>query len=175
MNVTTTAATTTAGTTTAVTTKRAPAAPTTATPETTAATPAMATPETTTATTQESGQDVEDVCALSDLVPERAVAALVGGVQVALVRLLDDTVYALAQHDPFSGANVMSRGIVGSATVDGEQVPTLQSPMYKQAFDVRTGVCLTDPGVMLPTWGVLVRDGRVLVCRSPADGAPEAR
>ena len=116
----------------------------------------------------------EDVCALSDLLPERAAAALVGGVQIALVRLLDDSVYALAQHDPFSDANVMSRGIVGSATVDGQDVPTLQSPMYKQAYDVRTGACLSDPAVVLPTWEVLVRDGRVLVATSPRAGHDSA-
>lgn len=113
----------------------------------------------------------EDVCALTELLPERAAAAWVGGAQVALVRLLDDSVYAVAQHDPFSGANVMSRGIVGSAIVDGEQVPTLQSPMYKQAFDVRTGVCLTDPAVALATWPVQVCEGRVCVARAPHAGA----
>ena len=118
--------------------------------------------------------DFEDICALSDLLPERAAAALVGGVQIALVRLLDDSVYALAQHDPFSDANVMSRGIVGSATVDGQDVPTLQSPMYKQAYDVRTGACLSDPAVVLPTWEVLVRDGRVLVATSPRAGHDSA-
>lgn len=122
--------------------------------------------------TQTHASDFHDVCALDDLVPERAAAALVGGVQVALVRLLDDSVHALGQHDPFCGANVMSRGIVGSATVDGEEVPTLQSPMYKQAFDVRTGICLNDRTVTLPTWHVLVRDGRVLVSVTGADGAP---
>lgn len=114
----------------------------------------------------------EDVCALTDLLPERAAAAIVRGAQVALVRLLDDTVYALGQHDPFSDANVMSRGIVGSATVDEEQIPTLQSPMYKQAFDVRTGACLTDPAVSLATWPVLVRDGRVLVGGTASPAAP---
>ena len=118
--------------------------------------------------------DFEDICALSDLLPERAAAALVGGVQIALVRLLDDSVYALAQHDPFSDANVMSRGIVGSATVDGRDVPTLQSPMYKQAYDVRSGACLSDPAVVLPTWEVLVRDGRVLVATSPRPGQDSA-
>ena len=85
------------------------------------------------------------VCRLDDLLPERGVAALVGGRQVALVRLVDDTLYAVDQLDPFSGAYVMSRGIVGTATVDGEVVPTLASPMYKQVFDLRTGACLGDP------------------------------
>ncbi len=133
--------------------------------------PSTTEPSTAEPSTAETSTDYEDVCALEDLVPERAAAALVAGAQVALVRLLDDSVYALGQHDPFSDANVMSRGIVGSATVDGVDVPTLQSPMYKQPFDVRTGRCLVDDEVSLQTRGVRVRDGRVLVARRPA-GTP---
>lgn len=106
------------------------------------------------------------VCRLDDLLPERAVAAMVGGRQVALVRLVDDTLHAVDQLDPFSGAYVMSRGIVGTATVDGEVVPTLASPMYKQAFDLRTGGCLGDPAVRLGTWTVREHDGLVQV-RAP--------
>ncbi|MBK8460082.1 MAG: nitrite reductase small subunit NirD [Micropruina sp.] len=96
------------------------------------------------------------VCRLHELQPERAVAALIEGRQVALVRLLDDRVYAVGHHDPFSGANVMARGIVGSATVAGDTVPTLISPMYKQAFDLTTGRCLTQPEVALERWDVRV-------------------
>jgi nitrite reductase (NADH) small subunit len=107
------------------------------------------------------------VCALDDLLPERGVAALVGGRQVALVRLVDDTLHAVDQLDPFSGAYVMSRGIVGTATVDGEVVPTLASPMYKQAFDLRTGLCLGDPAVRLGTWTVREHDGLVQVLGAP--------
>ncbi|WP_307781292.1 nitrite reductase (NAD(P)H) small subunit [Agilicoccus flavus] len=104
-----------------------------------------------------------DVCALSDLLPERAAAALVDGVQIALVRLPDDSVHAVGQHDPYCGANVMSRGLVGSTWVDGVEVATLQSPMYKQAFAVATGRAVADPSVRLGSWEVHVRDGRVLV------------
>ncbi|MGO2741110.1 MAG: nitrite reductase (NAD(P)H) small subunit, partial [Cellulosimicrobium funkei] len=56
----------------------------------------------------------ERVCLLRDLLVERGAAALVGGVQVALFRLPDDTVRVVQQRDPFSGANVLSRGIVGT-------------------------------------------------------------
>lgn len=107
-----------------------------------------------------------DVCRLDDLAPERGAAALVDGQQVALVRLLDDRVYAVQQLDPFCGAYVLSRGIVGTRTVDGEDVPTVASPMYKQVFDLTTGRCLDAVGkepLDLRTWPVRVVDGSVRV------------
>lgn len=88
------------------------------------------------------------------------------GRQVALVRLLDDRVLAVQQLDPFSGAHVMSRGIVGSRSVEGIDVPTLTAPMYKQVFDLRTGRCLDAAGkrpLDLQTWRVVVTDGVVQV------------
>ncbi|MBD5785807.1 nitrite reductase small subunit NirD [Cellulosimicrobium terreum] len=109
----------------------------------------------------------ERVCLLRDLLVERGVAALVGGAQVAIFRLPDDTVRAVQQRDPYSGANVMSRGIVG--TRGG--VPTVAGPMYKQVFDLATGRCLEAVGYTpvdglapdLVTWPVEVRDGVVHV------------
>jgi nitrite reductase (NADH) small subunit len=99
------------------------------------------------------------VCGYAALLPERGVAALIGQRQIALFRTHDGTVYALDNHDPFSGANVMSRGIVGSRG----DVPTVASPMFKQVFDLRTGICLDDPDVTIPTYGVQVVDGQVTV------------
>ncbi|WP_102509909.1 nitrite reductase small subunit NirD [Sanguibacter massiliensis] len=121
------------------------------------------------------------VCALEDLAVERGAAALVDDVQVALVRLVDDTVLAVQQLDPFCGSYVMSRGIVGSRAVDGVSVPTLASPMYKQVFDLRTGSCLDTVGRVpldgqdadLRTWPVRVVAGVVEV-GAGADAAPGA-
>lgn len=110
------------------------------------------------------------VCRVGDLAPERGAAALVDGVQVAVFRLADDSVYAVDQLDPFSGAYVMARGIVGSR---GE-APTVASPMYKQVFDLRTGRCLEAVGrepVDLAPWPVQVVDGMIFVDRSQARGA----
>ena len=115
----------------------------------------------------------EYVTRLDGLQPERPVSALVDGVQVVVVRLLDDRVLVVGQHDPFSGANVMSRGIVGSVFRDGEEIPTLQSPMYKQAFDLRTGLSLGDVPAALGTWEVAVRDGDVFVGRQTSSAAPK--
>lgn len=108
------------------------------------------------------------VCRLEDLSPERGSAALVGGEQVALFRTHRDDVYAVQQLDPFSGAHVMSRGIVGTR---GE-VPTVASPMYKQVFDLRTGECLDAVGKepqALRTWAVEVRDDVVHLARPEPD------
>jgi len=99
------------------------------------------------------------VCPLDRLQPERGVAALLGDVQVAIVRTRDDTVHAIGNIDPFSGAAVLSRGIVG----DRGGVPTIASPVYKQAFDLRTGACLDDADVSVPTYPVRVTDGVVQV------------
>jgi nitrite reductase (NADH) small subunit len=95
------------------------------------------------------------VCALGELERERGRAALIDGEQVALFVTHDDRVYAVQQLDPYSGAYVMARGIVGSRG----DAPTVASPMYKQVFDLRTGACLDAQGKdqrHLRTWPVSV-------------------
>ena len=108
----------------------------------------------------EEALDWIDVCALDDVTPDTGVAALVGGRQIAIVRVGDgDEVYAVDNFDPFSKAYVLSRGIVG----DHGGVPKIASPIYKQSFDLRSGVCLDDPSVSIEVYSVRVRDGRVEV------------
>ncbi|ADG75799.1 nitrite reductase (NAD(P)H), small subunit [Cellulomonas flavigena DSM 20109] len=102
------------------------------------------------------------VCALDDLLPERGAGAIVGEQRVALFRLATDEVLAVQQRDPYSGANVLSRGLVGDRA--GE--PTVTSPMYKQVWDLRTGACLDPVGkdpVDLRVHAVAVVDGQVLL------------
>ena len=99
----------------------------------------------------------EAVCRYSDLIPERGVAALVGGEPVAVFRTYDGALYALSNVDPFSEASVLSRGIVG----DRHGRPTIASPIYKQVFDLDTGDCLDDSSVSVPTYPVRERDGTV--------------
>jgi nitrite reductase (NADH) small subunit len=99
------------------------------------------------------------VCRYDDLIPERGVAALVGGVAVAVFRTHDGALYALSNLDPFSGASVLSRGIVG----DREGQATVASPIYKQAFALATGVCLDDPRVTVTTYPTRVVNGTVEV------------
>ena len=101
-----------------------------------------------------------DVCPLEVIVPGRGVCALVAGQQVAIFRVPGyDELFALSNYDPFSKAFVLSRGIVGSK---GDRLK-VASPVYKQCFDLRTGQCLDDPAVAVPTFAVRVERGRVEV------------
>jgi nitrite reductase (NADH) small subunit len=90
----------------------------------------------------------EPVCTVDRLVPDRGVAALVGGRQVAVFLLGTGELFAVDNIDPFSGAAVLSRGLVGD--VDG--TPTVASPVYKQRFDLRTGRCVDDDRMRIATW-----------------------
>ena len=99
------------------------------------------------------------ICPVSRLPVERGIAALVDGEQVAVFRTAEDELHALSNHDPFSGAMVMSRGIVGSR---GDR-RTVASPVFKQVFDLETGRCLDDPAVGLEVYPVRVVDGFVEV------------
>ncbi|GAA1843129.1 nitrite reductase small subunit NirD [Pseudonocardia ailaonensis] len=100
-----------------------------------------------------------DVCALDRIQPERGVAALFGEVQVAIFRTFDDTLYAIGNVDPRSGAAVLSRGIVG----DRGGVPVVASPVYKEAFGLADGRCLDVEGASVPVYAVRICDGRVQI------------
>jgi nitrite reductase (NADH) small subunit len=99
------------------------------------------------------------VCSYRRLEPERGVVALVEGRAVAVFRLHDGSLLAIGNVDPFTGASVLSRGIVGTR---GE-APTVASPLHKQVYDLRTGICLDDPGLRVPVYPVRLRDGIVEV------------
>ncbi len=110
---------------------------------------------------------MQTVCRLDQIEREGGVTALVGGQAVAIIRTHDDHVYALSNYDPFSKASVLARGIIGTRSVDGEDVPFVASPMHKQAFDLRTGECLDDRAVAVATYDVRVVDGVVEVAPRP--------
>jgi nitrite reductase (NADH) small subunit len=99
------------------------------------------------------------VCPLQALQPERGVAALVEGEPVAVIRTHDDRLFALHNVDPFSGASVLSRGIVG----DLGGTPVVASPLHKQHFALETGVAIEDTDVAVATYAVRVVDGMVEV------------
>lgn len=98
------------------------------------------------------------VCQFKDLVENCGQCALVNGRQVAFFRISDsDVIYALDNYDPFSSANVISRGVVGD--LRGKLV--VASPVYKQHFELESGVCLEDESVVLDTFATRVVDGVV--------------
>ncbi len=100
------------------------------------------------------------ICDYEAIYPDTGICALVDGRQVAVFRLSDGTLHAVSNHDPFSGANVLSRGIVG----DRGGRPTVQTPIKKQAFALDDGRCLDDPEFSLPVYATRVTaDGQVEV------------
>jgi nitrite reductase (NADH) small subunit len=103
------------------------------------------------------------VCPVTTILPDTGVCALVGDTQVAVFRLADGDLHAVSNHDPFSHAAVLSRGILG----DRRGRPKVASPVYKQSFDLRTGVCLDDDSVRIPVYRIRVADGTVQVSLSP--------
>ena len=107
-----------------------------------------------------------DVCALDSLVPGRGVRALVGTSPVAVFLLDDGTLHAIDDIDPGTGASVLSRGLTGSRTVDGDRVPTVASPLHKERFDLRSGRCL-DGDATVATWPVRACGDRVEVGATP--------
>jgi NAD(P)H-dependent nitrite reductase small subunit len=105
------------------------------------------------------------VCRLDQILDNAGVCALVAGEQVAVFRV-DDEVYAVGNRDPFSNANVLSRGIVGD--LKGELV--VASPVYKQHFSLKTGRCVEDAAVRIPVYAARVEEGMVVV--DPARASP---
>jgi NAD(P)H-dependent nitrite reductase small subunit len=101
-------------------------------------------------------------CPLAALEPLWGEAVLLpGGAQAAVFLLPDGRVFATDNFDPEAHAMVMSRGLVGTRTVDGESRPTIASPLHKDVYDLETGRCYTRAELALPTLPVRVRAGVV--------------
>ncbi len=99
------------------------------------------------------------VCAFLQLPVEGGVTVLAHGAEVAVFRTFDDQVYALGGHDPLSRTGHLAKGIVG---MRGD-VPFVASPLHRRAYDLRTGRCLEDASVHVPTYPVRIVDGVVHV------------
>ena len=108
------------------------------------------------------------ICNLNDIIPETGVCALVDGKQIAIFRTKHNHLFALDNYDPFSQANVLSRGLIGGTTVTNdagidEAILYVASPIYKQRFNLATGQCLDDESVKLNTYQVALNEDDVVV------------
>lgn len=103
------------------------------------------------------------VCKQNDLVANLGVAAMFEGKQVAIFYLpsTERKVFALSNWDPFSKANVLSRGLLGNV---GETL-VVASPLYKQQFALETGQCLEED-VRIDCWPVQLVNGEVQLASS---------
>lgn len=95
-----------------------------------------------------------DICELTDVLPNMGRCALFNSKQVAIFRVTNtkgvEEFYALDNYCPFSNANTLSRGITGN--LNGQTVIT--SPLYKQHFDLSTGICIEDESVKVNIYPV---------------------
>jgi nitrite reductase (NADH) small subunit len=96
------------------------------------------------------------VCDRERLLPGRGVAALLpDGRQAALFADRHGRIYAISNRDPFTGAYVLSRGLVGSTA---EGAVFVSSPLLKQRFDLASGACLDDDAVSVEVFEVRAGD-----------------
>lgn len=100
------------------------------------------------------------VCSLNDILPATGVCALVGEQQVAIFRPRnDEQLYAISNIDPFAEASVLSRGLIA----EHQQDLWVASPLKKQRFRLRDGLCMEDESRSVTSFAVRVRDGQVEV------------
>ncbi|KFD17017.1 nitrite reductase [NAD(P)H] small subunit [Tatumella ptyseos ATCC 33301] len=105
------------------------------------------------------------VCNVNDILPGTGVCALVENHQVALFRPRDDVqIYAISNIDPFFQASVLSRGIIAEHQGD----LWVASPLKKQHFRLRDGLCMEDNRYSVPGYAVRVSEGAVQVSTLPA-------
>ncbi len=94
------------------------------------------------------------ICPVAELPVNLGVGALVKGQQVAVFKLHSGDIFAIGNFDPFSEANVLSRGLVGD--LQGQKV--VASPIYKHHYNLQTGECLEDSTVKVPSYQVVVQN-----------------
>lgn len=101
------------------------------------------------------------VCALNDILPATGVCAWVNQQQIAIFRPRpDDELFAISNIDPFAAASVLSRGIIA----EHQQELWVASPLKKQRFRLRDGLCMEDESRSVAHFPVRVNNGRVEVC-----------
>ncbi len=115
--------------------------------------------------------DWKAVCTVEDLVPESGIAVWTEDGPVAVFYLPHrlPALFAISHTDPFSGANVLARGLTG----DLKGQPMVASPLYKQHFNLITGQCLEDESVSVKTYPVLL-DGETIRLEVPVSQSESA-
>ncbi|GAA6171273.1 nitrite reductase small subunit NirD [Colwellia sp. KU-HH00111] len=102
-----------------------------------------------------------DICNLDDILPSMGRCALFNDKQVAIFRVVsatgEDEFYAIDNYCPFSHSNTISRGLTGSIA----NKTVVASPLYKQHFDLTTGICIEDETVSVTTYPVRLNGSTV--------------
>lgn len=105
--------------------------------------------------------EFEYLCSVEDLVAGSGVCALRGEDQIALFYIPDAApqLFAINNQDPFSGANVLARGIVSEC----KDTLAVASPLYKQHFALNSGACLEDAAVSVASYDVMLHKDAVWI------------
>jgi len=106
-------------------------------------------------------QEWFDICDVDDILHNMGRCALFNEQQVAIFRVEDkdgqEQFYAINNYCPFSESNTISRGLTGSIA----DKHVVASPIYKQHFELSTGLCLEDESVSLQTYPVRLNGNTV--------------
>jgi nitrite reductase (NADH) small subunit len=98
------------------------------------------------------------VCNIEDIIPGTGVVALVDGEQVAIFRpRATEEVFAINNMDPFFQSNVLSRGLI----VEHDEQLWVASPLKKQRFNLKTGVCMENEQFNVKAYKARVTKGSV--------------
>ncbi len=99
-----------------------------------------------------------DICKTDDILPGTGVCALLENQQIAIFRPGETPqLFAISNIDPFFQASVLSRGIIGEHS--GEL--WVASPLKKQHFRLRDGLCLEDSNYSVAAYPVRITGGVV--------------
>jgi len=96
-----------------------------------------------------------NICPIDKILPATGVCALLNDKQVAVFR--SDDVYAISNIDPFFEASVLSRGLI----VEHQGELWVASPLKKQRFRLRDGLCMEDESHSVAHYEARVKDGQV--------------
>ncbi|WP_312583487.1 nitrite reductase small subunit NirD [Atlantibacter sp.] len=99
-----------------------------------------------------------NICPIDKILPATGVCALLNDKQVAVFRPYEsDDVYAISNIDPFFEASVLSRGLI----VEHQGELWVASPLKKQRFRLRDGLCMEDESHSIAHYEARVKDGQV--------------
>ncbi|MEJ4046827.1 nitrite reductase small subunit NirD [Erwinia sp. SLM-02] len=100
----------------------------------------------------------QEICPLTRILPATGVCALVEGQQIAIFRPgEDEQIFALSNIDPFAHASVLSRGIIA----EHQQELWVASPLKKQRFRLRDGLCMEDESHSIPSYPARICHGMI--------------
>ncbi|MBU2713006.1 nitrite reductase small subunit NirD [Zooshikella sp. WH53] len=104
------------------------------------------------------------LCEFNDIPPNSGICVSYQNQQIALFNVNTiKKVYAVSNYDPIGKANVISRGIIG--TINEQLV--VASPLFKQHFNLKTGICIENPKVCLNIYAIRVYSNAVWIKKYP--------